>query len=153
MKPVTSFFLGIGSTLLVSAAIAAAAPRPGAWLAAVRAPQISGLSPAQQATFDALRRTTQAQHRAAHAEVGALIGAAREELARPDADLAALSAQAESTLLPLVLEARARRAEGLAFYDGLGPEQQAQLRTWMSQRLARIERLHAVVGDVFNEYP
>lgn len=154
MQPLSSRFRLIGASLLVSAAIVAAAvPSHGAWLAAARGPQIAGLTPAQQATLDELRRTTWAQHRAVHAEVGALIDSAHQELERPDADLAALSTQAEASLVPLVLDARARRAERLAFYDSLAPEQQAQVRDWMKQRLARVERLHAVIGDFLDESP
>lgn len=154
MKTATAFFLGLGTSAMLTAAVAlATVPRPAAWLDAARGPQISGLNATQQATLDQLRTATQAQRRDAHARIGALLDTAVEELSRPDADLQALSAEAEATLLPLLLDARAKRQQKLAFYNELNAAQQAEVRAWMQQRLTRAKRLHAVVGDFLNDNP
>jgi Spy/CpxP family protein refolding chaperone len=154
MKPVTSYFLGVATVLMVSAAVAmAAVPRPLAWRDTARGPQISGLSAAQHATLTNLHTQTLSQRRDAHARIGALIETARDELSHPDADLAALSSQAEATLLPLILEARVQRQSKLDFYNTLNPSQQAEVRAWLQRRLGRVERLHAVTGDFLNDNP
>lgn len=154
MKPVTSYFLGVGTALMVSAAVAmAAVPRPAAWRDAARGPQISGLSAAQQVVLTDIRTQTQAQRRDAHARIGALIDTAQDELSQPEADLGALASQAEATLLPLVFEARVLRQSRLDFYNTLNADQQAEVRDWMQRRLERAERVHAVIGDFLNDNP
>ena len=109
--------------------------------------QIVGLSAAQQLTFHELQQRQQAFRRAAHDEVGDLIDAAQAELDAPQADLHGLSQQTTRTLAALALEANALREARLAFYDSLNAQQQAAIRAHMQQRLARLERLHALVGD------
>jgi len=155
MKSVTAFFLGVGSALLVSAAIVAAAvPRTTLGLSmGAGAPQIRGLDANAQAQLTALRDDALQFRRHAYIEVGALIDAAQTELSSPDADLRALSQSAEQTLLPLLLDARANRAARLAFYESLEPGQQADVRAWMQAKLARIERVHGLIGDFMTQTP
>lgn len=154
MKPVTSYFLGVGSVLLLAAALATAAQRPAlAWAGADRSPQISGLDAAQQAQLVALRAQVRQGRQAAHAGAGELIEHARAELAKPDADLRMLGAHAESVLLPILIDARANREARIAFYESLDATQQAEVRTWLQHRLDRAERIHALVGDFLADAP
>lgn len=143
-------------SLLISAALCAVlagtayAQGVGGRLAgwrAQQAAQISGLSVEQQAAFTDLRQRQQAFRDAAHAEVGALMAQAQTELARPDADLRALSAETSRTLVALAIEANGLRQARLGFYESLDAEQQAQVRALLQKRLERMQRVHALIGD------
>lgn len=109
--------------------------------------QVAGLSAAQQLTLQDLQQRQLAFRRAAHDEVGSLIDAAQNELADPQADLRSLSQQTTRTFAALALEANSLREARLAFYETLDAEQQAAIREHLQRRLARLERVHALVGD------
>ena len=143
-------------SLLVSAALCAVlagtayAQGLGGRLGGWHAPQvqrISGLSVEQQAAFEQLRQRQQAFRVAAHEEVGALLTQAQAELAQPDADLRALNAETSRTLAALAIEANGLRQARLGFYESLDAEQQAQARAFLQQRLSRLQRMHALIGD------
>lgn len=155
MKPLIAFFLGIGSAALLGAAVAQAdGPRLlGRSFAPMAAPQVSGLSSAQEAQLLALREDAAAGRRAAHAAMGNLLSTAQAELARDDADLHALSREAEAVMFSIALDMRAQRGERLAFYDTLTPDQQSQVRNFLSGRMARLQRIHALVGDFLTQTP
>jgi hypothetical protein len=144
----SSFLLA--ATLCAALVGAAYAQGLGGRLAAWRGDAIalSGLSAQQSSAFTDLQARQRAFRRAAHAEFGQLLDSAQTELAQPDADLRALSQDTTRTLSALALEAAALRQERLAFYESLNPAQQAEARAMLQRRLARLQHVHALIGDV-----
>lgn len=75
-------------------------------------------------------------------ETEATIQADREELARPDADLNALSAEHQARVDARLGEVRALRDDLLVFYNReLSPEQQARARVALIKRIDRLDRI------------
>jgi hypothetical protein len=75
-------------------------------------------------------------------ETEAMIQADREELARPDADLAAISAEHQARVDARLGEVRALRDDLLDFYNReLNADQQAKARLVLIKRIDRLDRI------------
>ncbi len=113
--------------------------------------QSLGLNATQTATFDELQVRQREFRRAAHETVGMLMADVHSELSGDSVDLASVAAEVERTLFTLVVENRSLKTERMAFYQTLNPEQKAQVHRALLQRIARLQRLHAAVGDFLHE--
>lgn len=113
--------------------------------------QSLGLDANQSAAFNELQERQGEFRRAAHAAIGTLIADAHDELSKDSADLAVLSAEVDRTLLALVIENRSLKTERMAFYQTLTPQQKSQLHQAMLERVERLQRLHATIGDFLQE--
>lgn len=111
------------------------------------------LDAAQRAQLDELLADQRAFRHAAHTEIGTLLEQTQSDLRAPDADLHQISANVDRALFALIAEGRGLRNQRMAFYDNLSPEQQAEVRALLADRLDRAKRLHAVVGDLIDQAP
>lgn len=107
----------------------------------------------QRTQLDQLLADQQSFRRAAHSEIGALLSDTQADLRAPDADLHQIAADVDRSLFALIAEGRSLRNQRMAFYDNLSPEQQAEVRSLLADRLERAKRLHAVVGDLIDQAP
>lgn len=107
----------------------------------------------QRAQLDQLLADQRSFRRAAHAEIGVLLTDTQADLRAPEADLHQIAAEVDRSLFALVAESRSLRAQRMAFYDSLSPEQQAEVRSLLADRLERGKRLHAFVGDLIDQAP
>lgn len=127
-----------------------AAPGPDKVLA-IASQQLS-LQPHQQAQLRPLLVRAAKLRADVRNDAEAVMAASRAELARPDANLRALSVERQAVVDSRLLEARALRDDFIAFYeDELDPRQQSLAREHMLTRIDRIEsvidRLQALRGD------
>lgn len=77
-------------------------------------------------------------------ETEAAIAASREELARPDANLDAISAEQQALVDARLAEVRALRDDLLTFYKrDLNPDQQAKARVALLKRVDRLDRIRS----------
>ncbi len=149
MKTILTFCLG--SLLLLGPALAVAVPArhatvPPAVMAKV---QQLDLTPAQRAELVELLIRAQALHVTVQADVDAYLGDAKRELARADGDLRTLASQRETLVELRIANARELRDELLNFYyEDLSPQQQATMRGFLLQRIARIERVRAAFATL-----
>ncbi|AVP97976.1 hypothetical protein C7S18_12530 [Ahniella affigens] len=111
------------------------------------------LDAAQRTQLDQLLADQRAFRLAAHSEIGTLIDQTQSDLRAPDADLHQIAANADRALFALLAEGRGLRNQRMAFYDSLSPEQQAEVRSMLANRLDRAKRLHAFVGDLIDQAP
>lgn len=99
-----------------------------------------GLSPAQAAEWQAIQADAKALRAATLQQVKAELDHTQAELAQPDADLRAIGQQYQSIAFAALLEQRQLRERRLAFYAGLNPQQQAQVREYLIAVSERAER-------------
>lgn len=111
------------------------------------------LDAAQRTQLDQLLADQRAFRQAAHTEIGTLLDQTQADLRAPDADMHQIAANVDRALFALVIEGRGLRNQRMAFYDGLSPEQQAEVRSLLADRLDRAKRLHAFVGDLIEQAP
>jgi len=78
----------------------------------------------------------------------ALAEAARAEFENPIPDLDSLAAQRDALVLDNLALRQSARAEWLALYHMLTPEQVAVLKDWVAERRARGERMRAVLSGM-----
>lgn len=107
----------------------------------------------QTQTFNDLQARQRAFRQAAYAAIGDLLVDAHSELASNAGDLPALSAEVDRTLVALVAEQHSLKSQRMAFYQSLDSEQQAAVQQALLQRVERLQRLHAAVGDFLQTQP
>ena len=112
-----------------------------------------GLDAAQSSAYAELQARQRAFRRAAHASLGNLIADAEAELSAEQVDLAALSSEVDRTLFAIVMENRGLKSERMAFYQSLDEAQKARVHVALRQRVERMQRLHAVLGDLMIDPP
>lgn len=113
--------------------------------------QSLGLDAAQSRAYSDLQGRQLAFRRAAHATIGSLIDTAHDELSKDSVDLSGLLAEVDRTLLALLIENRNLKAERMDFYQTLTPEQKSKANRALLQRIERLQRLHAAIGDLLQE--
>lgn len=147
----------VSSLLTLAMATAAiAGGLPGRFAAQRAAPPTAaalGLDATQTLAYADLQRQQRAFREAAHASIGTLLQDARVELSSNDADLTALSSEVDQTLIAIVMENRGLKRERMAFYQSLNTDQKSRVHAALLQRLERLQRLHAAVGDFLIEQP
>lgn len=132
--------LGVGG--LVQARAMAAEPSPERVLAVASARL--ALSPPQQShLLPLIRRGVELRARI-RAQTEAALLADREELAKPQADLAAMAAEHQAVVDANLADVRALRDELIAFYEhDLTPSQQAKARAALGRRIDRLDRIRS----------
>jgi hypothetical protein len=115
---------------------------PSAEQALSTASEKLALTPNQQAHLLPLLKRGLALRAQIREEAEATLQADREELARPDADLSAMSAEHQARIDARLKEARALRDDLLTFYNReLSPDQQARARVALIKRIDRLDRI------------
>jgi hypothetical protein len=110
------------------------------------------LNPAQQDQLRPLLQRAAALRADIKSKAEAMHVASRNELARPDADLRALSGERQALIGAELKAVGDLRGQFLAFYeDDLSPNQQAKARQLLIKRMDRFdhlrERIMAISGD------
>jgi Spy/CpxP family protein refolding chaperone len=100
-----------------------------------------GLTPAQTAEWQAIRRDAKALRAATLDRLEAELEEAADALARPDANLPAIRSGFEAIAQVFVAEQQQLKARRQAFYQSLNPEQQAQIRAWLAREAERTAAL------------
>ncbi len=148
--------VSIALVALVMAGGVLAAGLPARWRAAALPPisaEALGLDPASSAQLARLQSRQQAFRIAAYDTLGSLLNEARSELANPQPQLPALSADIDQALLALALEHRAMRAERMQFYESLDAGQQALVHERLRLRLDHLEQLHSSLAPWLAQAP
>lgn len=96
-----------------------------------------GLTPAQSAEWQAIRRDAKALRAATLDQLEAELDDAADALARPDANLPAIRSGFEAIAQVFVAEQQQLKARRQAFYQSLNAEQQAQIRAWLAREAER----------------
>lgn len=112
-----------------------------------------GLDATQTTVYAGLQNHQRAFRRATYAAIGSLLDDAHVELSSDSVDIAALSAEVDRTLLAIVIESRSLKNERINFYQSLNGEQKARVNAALLQRLERLQRAHAALGDFLIEQP
>lgn len=107
-----------------------------------------GLDGATATEWNTLRDQTIDLRDSSRAEVQQQMTTLRALLATDSPDLDAFEKNAEREVDSRLAAARALRQRKLAFYDGLAPAQQANVRAVMRERLDRLARLRAAMQDL-----
>lgn len=148
--------VSLGLAALVMAGSVLAAGLPARWRTAALPPisaEALGLDPASSAELARLQSRQQAFRIAAYDTLGSLLSEARSELANPQPQLPALSADIDQALLALALEHRAMRAERMQFYQSLDAGQQALVHERLRQRLDHLAQLHSRLAPWLAQAP
>lgn len=96
-----------------------------------------GLTPAQAAEWQAIRRDAKALRAATLDQLEAELDDAADALASPDANLPAIRSGFEAIAQVFVAEQQQLKARRQDFYQRLNPEQQAQIRAWLAREAER----------------
>ena len=99
-----------------------------------------GLDAAQTAEWQAIQADAMALRQDTLMHVKLELAQTRESLAEPDADLRAIGQDYQSIALTALMEQRQLRERRLAFYNGLNPQQQAEVREFLIDVTERTER-------------
>lgn len=99
-----------------------------------------GLNATQTAEWEAIQVDAKALRQTTLAEVESELGDAKQSLADPNADLRAVGAEFQAIAIGFLMEQRQLRDRRLAFYNGLNPSQQAQVREFLIGEIERAER-------------
>lgn len=99
-----------------------------------------GLDAAQTAEWQAIQADAMALRQDTLMHVKLELAQTRESLAEPDADLRAIGQDYQSIALTALMEQRQLRERRLAFYNGLNPQQQAEVREFLIDVTERAER-------------
>jgi Spy/CpxP family protein refolding chaperone len=99
-----------------------------------------GLDATQAAQWQAIQADARALHQDMLMQVKLELAETREALAEPDVDLRAIGQNYQSIALTVLMEQRQLRDRRLAFYNGLDPQQQAQVRAFLIEVTERAER-------------
>lgn len=142
LKPVAfAIVIALGLFGLAEARDSLLSP-PSAERALSMATQKLDLTPNQQARLRPLLERGVALRAQIRSQAEAAIRADRDELARSDADLNAISAEHEAMVDARLVEVRALRDDLLTFYNReLSPDQQAQARVALLKRIDRLDRI------------
>lgn len=100
-----------------------------------------GLTPAQAAEWQAIRRDAKALRTATLDQLEAELTAAADALARPDADLPTIRSGVDAIIAVHASERQQLQARRQAFYRTLNPAQQAQVRDWLAREAERTAAL------------
>lgn len=99
-----------------------------------------GLTAAQAAEWQAIAADAQSLRQATLDQVKAELDRTQVELSQADADLREIGREYQSIAFAALLEQRQLRDRRLAFYNGLNPQQQAQVRAFLLEVSERAER-------------
>jgi hypothetical protein len=141
LKPLAlAVVVALGLAGLAEARSALSSPSPERVLSI--AAQRLALSPSQQAKLLPLVERGVALRAQIRKDSDTAIAAARNELARPDANLTALSADHQTLVDARLSDVRALRDDLLTFYmRDLNPDQQAKARVALLKRIDRLDRI------------
>lgn len=103
------------------------------------------LSPGQQHVWHALAAQQLANLARAEAELAALAARVKADLADPRTDLRATQAEVRATVDKLLAAHRVQVDARLAFYESLDPAQQSVVRERLLAGIERLERLRALL--------
>ena len=136
------------ATFLAAATLAAYAAAP---LSSAFGPPTSeqlGLSGGYALQWNDLRRQTLELRDATRHTMQQEIEKLQGLLGAPAPDLDAFNAEAERLADSHLAQARALRAKKLALYDSLPAAQQAQVRSVLAERVARLQHLRAALSEL-----